>query len=546
MTPQNLIQQIKATLQLAEANNMEPQLQEVHQLILEVEKNPERHELQPYLLELNNLKKILEENESKIQIENLKKKEELCLQLERVYGDDDKRKILNLLNRSKQAWSNIGHVDRINFSAIETRFKSSCARLLEDCKDYLDEQEKLQKQTLLQREKMIVELESINQLPINYTFIRQNKRIKQIIENWKKEIPLHRQNLPLNQQFKDLLHQFYQNLSKAFEMQKEEIEQNLKDRQKLLTQLQHFSTITNADNWNKNQKQIITLYKNWIKSKKFYNQPNLDLEKEFDHVFETLFEKFNQPLHERIQKKQNLIDQLIKLTAEATKENSEIDLPRQVLELKKKWNYFTPLPLKNYHELKLHFQKNMDTLMLASPKLNDGISQLKKDNLELKKTLLEKTKILLPTKEVTATSHNEIMQVINEWEQIGDIPKRHFYEVEQEFQNLINPYFQERRSNYKIRKTNESENIQKKKNLVNRLLVLKSKFTPTPTQNLSIENLKLRLELNRQMASNQNQKKDLQQQVKSIQKEWRDIPTQGNDHALFKQFRQLCQELYNI
>lgn len=133
---------------------------------------------------------------------------------------------------------------------------------------------------------------------------------------------------------------------------------------------------------------------------------------------------------------------------------------------------------------------------------------LEKENLKLKKNLLEDLKKVIEAEENINTAFHSYKEIHETWKKIGDIPREHRDSIQKEYSRLLEIFFYTMRIYREIKDHDYKRNFQLKQNVIHRLQQLRNSDSPLS---------------------------ELEQILKSLQNEWEDIgPVLNHDWESLK------------
>jgi len=145
------------------------------------------------------------------QLENLEKKEELCMQAEALKESDDWRKTTDTLKKLQQKWKEIGPVPRKNSDEVWHRFRSACNFFFNRKEKHYQEIEVEQQANLKLKEELLVRLEELEAKELNDQ--ERIKELREIQNEWSKIgfVPIAAKN-DIQQKYRKLINKYYDKL----------------------------------------------------------------------------------------------------------------------------------------------------------------------------------------------------------------------------------------------------------------------------------------------------------------------------------------------
>lgn len=144
-------------------------------------------------------------------LENLEKKEDLCMQAEALKESDDWRKTTETLKKLQQKWKEIGPVPRKNSDEVWHRFRSACNYFFNRKEKHYREIEGEQQANLKLKEELLVRLEELEGQELNDE--DRIKELREIQNEWSKIgfVPIAAKN-DIQQKYRKLINKYYDKL----------------------------------------------------------------------------------------------------------------------------------------------------------------------------------------------------------------------------------------------------------------------------------------------------------------------------------------------
>ena len=143
----------------------------------------------------------------------------------------------------------------------------------------------------------------------------------------------------------------------------------------------------------------------------------------------------------------------------------------KIIELQKKWKEYGFASRKANAALYARFRKVCDDFFSAKTEYFQRTRQELNDNLAKKTALCERVEALKGTDDVRKAA-DEVIKLQAEWKSIGSVPRKVSDELWQRFTTACNYFFDERKRQNKERHKEETDNLEKKKAIIEKLAAL--------------------------------------------------------------------------
>jgi len=235
------------------------------------------------------------------------------------------------------------------------------------------------------------------------------------------------------------LHQQY------FENKKEEQKKNLEKKTSLCEKAEEFITkeIKCYSDWDKTSRELIDLQKEWKNVGLVPKKDNAKIYERFrascDKFFNAKREFYTQNKEEQLQNLNIKIDLCEK--AEELKDSTEwSNTTRALIDIQKKWKEIGPVPRKHSDVIWERFRTACDNFFDQKTKYFSGQDKEQKENLALKKQLIEEVKKYKVTKDDKADIA-QLKDFQKRWSDIGFVPFKEKDVIISEFRSAISAQF---------------------------------------------------------------------------------------------------------
>ena len=146
----------------------------------------------------------------------------------------------------------------------------------------------------------------------------------------------------------------------------------------------------------------------------------------------------------------------------------------ELLELDKIWRTIGRVPKKFNDSIYERFRQAFDKFFDKKRKFFENYDNILKENLEKKLKLIERVEEIKDSEDWKKTA-NEIIRIQKEWKEIGPVPQEESDKIWQKFREVCNYFFDRRVKHFEELKSQEVENLEKKKALIEEI----KNYTPT-------------------------------------------------------------------
>ncbi len=460
----------------------------------------------------------------------LDRKRSLLKDLSHALTLEDKFDILQCIFEIKKKWFRIPNSVAFYFRSVNSEF-NSLLRACEEKSKAVKQQFEAEQEKKVARKKELLEkinsiLEENKEEKITFTKVEE---VKEIIEEWKTINVYSLLNLrEINLEFKQKINAFFKIKQSSLIEQKKEKEKNYNQKKKYLNDFQlKLKNFKNGD-WGKKLSFLIEERKNWFSLKlNLSRKESRELDDEFFQIIEAEFVERANPVSHRKEKieaaQKELVDVLKKesLSLEEFKK-AKVLFASSFNLLKESF-----LPQKEYQ---IYFNNLNDFKKEFDEKNLVHLEQEKKELTENKKRKEELLKELaaINEKKVYDKENNEAVKKINqEWQSLPFVTKKIDPNLEKNYRQEINNFYNQLRSKIKTEKGVQEKNFLTKKKILDRLEYLidldgekSSEQNIITNENFDVSRLKEIWEYNRQFKAKDGNKSEKRKEVFTLLKEW--------------------------
>lgn len=144
---------------------------------------------------------------------------------------------------------------------------------------------------------------------------------------------------------------------------------------------------------------------------------------------------------------------------------------KEVIELQAKWKTIGFVPRKYNNQIFEEYRGLCDAFFEKKAEYFRGQRQSMEDNLQKKKALCEKAEALKDSTDWKKTT-DEMIAIQKEWKTVGPVPRKFSDALWKQFVTACDYFFEQKNKNFSSQKTEEVENLKKKKELIERINAL--------------------------------------------------------------------------
>ena len=309
----------------------------------------------------------------------------------------------------------------------------------------------------------------------------------EVLENWLPSID------ELEQEFRELLAQYKQRRAELQKQIEEEQAQNLLRKENILAQMKEMADAETADVMD-NLKKMRELQAEWKTIGPVPATKTQDIWKNYQQYQERFYDlvKINIELRDLDFKKNLEMKTLLCEAAEKLQENPNIvEASRALQQLHDEWAEIGPVARELREDLWNRFKQASSVINKKHQAYFDEIHAKENENLEKKQALIAQLKEINPATLKSNKQWDEatekIQAIQQEWRTIGFAPKKQNQTIYNEYRELCEAFFKAKTNYYKGMRDELSENLKKKRELIEAAEALKDSIEWTETTNKLIE-----------------------------------------------------------
>jgi len=341
----------------------------------------------------------------------------------------------------------------------------------------------------------------------------------EVLENWQPVLD------ETEQAFREMLSTYKAKRAEIQKALEEEMAQNLLRKENIIAQMKDIAESETADVMDK-MKKVRELQAEWKtigpvpapKVQEIWKQYNQYQEQFYDLV------KINIELRDLDFKKNLEMKTLLCEAAEKLKENANvIEASRALQQLHDEWAEIGPVARELREDLWNRFKEASSIINKKHQAYFDTMHEKEQENLQKKQALIEQIKALdwsnIKSNKAWDEMTEKIQSMQAEWRKIGFAPKKQNQAIYDEYRALTDGFFKEKTAYYKQIRDVFTDNLKKKRELIERAKEL----------------------------AGQDAWQDVQEALIALQREWKTIGPVAHKYsdALWKEFTETCDSFFN-
>lgn len=404
---------------------------------------------------------------------------------------------------------------------VENELKELYAEFKEKRAAYLaaDEEKRAQnleikKEILTTMEEIAGDIDNVNTKFTEFQQLQQNfKSVKEIPASAETEIW---------KQFQSVVERFYDNLKINKELRDFDFKKNLEAKKGLIEEARKLDELTDPV---AAFRALQGLHDQWRAIGPVAKEIRESIWEEFKEL-STVINKRHQEYFEQRKAQEQANEEAKTKLCEEVEEIKTDDMKTfadwnaatdKIIDIQKRWKEYGYASRKANNALYARFRKACDDFFEAKTAYFQRTKDELNDNLAKKTALCEKAEALKDTEDIRKAT-DEVMKLQAEWKSIGSVPRKVSDELWQRFTTACNYFFDERKRLNKERHKEETDNLEKKREIIEKLKALPK----------------------------DGDRQEIMPQIKELQAEWQAVgfvPFKMKD-KIFSEYREICDELY--
>lgn len=468
---------------------------------------------------------------------NKTKKEELCIIVELLKEDNDLHQVSSKLKEYQAAWKELGPVHKKYSQKLWSRFKASCDENYARCRVFYAELDQKRKESNVIKEGLCVQAEE----HVDSTKWKESSGVLQGVQKeWKEAGPGERKKEEvLYKRFRKACDQFFDRRNAFYAEQDVERKENLLAKEGLCQKLENLLQEPKKEHG----KVIQEFQKSWKEIGPVPRKDDQKIWKRFRAACDSHYNWLDEQRLDNLQQKIVLCEQVEAVLPESDDDEVQKETVDRVVEIQQEWKTIGPVPKKDADTVWKRFTGQCDLFFAAR---KNRVQQEKKKMLEnqsLKENLLQKAGEVIQLQNEKEIS-DALLELQEEWKQVGSAPEEHEQLLGDEFQGLCNAFSQYKADGYEEKKSVLGENLKKKEELCLQLEKLTGNEHDLGSADKDgafdlIEQFKIAREANFLLAGKTDSSQQKKEEVLRIQQEWKTLGPTFLEHEqrLWKRYR---------
>ncbi|MDR0798630.1 MAG: DUF349 domain-containing protein [Dysgonamonadaceae bacterium] len=363
---------------------------------------------------------------------------------------------------------------------LEERLKELLSAFREKKASLVAEIDRIKEENLVKKKAIIEKIKELIESQEDFQKIRDE--FHKLQQQWKeiKQVP----QVAINDLWKDYQHyseKFYDLLKINNEMRDYDFKKNLELKQNLcdnVEKLEQEKDVVSAF------RQLQNLHQEWREIGPVAKELREDIWARFKKA-STIINKKHQDHFEslRLLEQRNMEEKTALCEAMEAIDCSKLtsfkdwdEANKQVLDLQEKWKTIGFAPKKNNVKLFERFRAACDQFFSTKSAFYKSVKELRDVNLEKKRTLCEKAEALKESQDWKAAT-DKLIALQKEWKTIGQVPRKHADTIWNRFISACDYFFEKKNTHFSSQKNEETENLNLKKAVIEKLKTLDEKLT---------------------------------------------------------------------
>lgn len=346
------------------------------------------------------------------------------------------------------------------------------------------EENLLKKQHIIQQIKNLVE-EAGNGLDVTTKFAE----VKQLQQNWKEIGPVPETEVrELNKQFSTCLDQFYDLLKINHELREYDLRKNLESKTQLCEAAEALAERTDIVAAFRDLQQ---LHEKWSEIGPVARDIREALWNRFKEASTVInkkhqdyFDRIHKQEEENLQIKTTLCEKLEAIdTTELSSFKQWDEMTQQVTAIQEEWRKVGYAPRKSNQQIYERYRAACDKFFDQKSAFYKQIKSDLQKNLERKRSLCGEAEALKDSTDWKATTE-KMVALQKQWKEIGAIPHKYADDLWKRFLAACDYFFEKKKENFAGQRQEETENLKKKKEIIEKIEALTADDLKTAQETL--------------------------------------------------------------
>ncbi|WP_439481524.1 DUF349 domain-containing protein [Cyclobacterium plantarum] len=372
---------------------------------------------------------------------NAQEKNEILDRLRGLVDGEETTNSIKDIKEIQEKWKKIGPVPHNQNKNLWASYNALMDRFYDNRSIYFELKELDRKKNL---ESKLELCEKAEALAAQEEIKEAIKSLNELHEDFKHIGPVPREEQEaLWQRFKGASDAIYNKRKEYYDSQKEVFKANLDVKVKLIEKLDTFKAFKaeKIRDWNNKTKEILAIQKEWEAIGPVPRESGREINKTFWGLFKQFFQHKNQFFKELDEIRHKNKEQAEKLIADAESHLESTDwkeTSNHLIQLQKDWKELGPLPEKFRDNLYGKFKKACDTFFDNRRNANKETNKAFEENLAAKEAVCEQIRESAKDKDAISPEHLETL--IQQFNEIGFVPRKNMKEISSKFNEAVNAY----------------------------------------------------------------------------------------------------------
>jgi len=372
---------------------------------------------------------------------NASDKNQILDQLRAIVDSEETTNSIETIKKIQDEWKKIGPVPHSQNKNLWASYNALMDRFYDNRSIYFELKELDRKKNLDSKSDLCLKAEALSEIEDVKDAI---KNLNDLHEEFKHIGPVPREEQEtLWQRFKGASDAVYNKRKAYYDSQREVFKANQVVKEKLIEKLETFKTFKaeKIRDWNTKTKEILALQKEWEGIGPVPREAGKEINKTFWGLFKQFFHHKNlffKELDEIRQLNKDKAETLIQ-SAEGYLESTDWkNSSNELIQLQKEWKELGPMPEKYRDDLYSRFKKACDSFFDSRRNANKETNKAFEDNLEEKEKICQA--ISDAAKDETQASSENLEKLIQQFNEIGFVPRKSMKEVSAKFNDAVNEF----------------------------------------------------------------------------------------------------------
>lgn len=362
-------------------------------------------------------------------------------QLRAIVDGEETTNSIETIKKIQDDWKKIGPVPHSQNKNLWASYNALMDRFYDNRSIYFELKELDRKKNLDSKLELCSKAEALSEMEDVKEAI---KSLNDLHEEFKHIGPVPREDQEaLWQRFKSASDAIYNKRKAYYDSQREVFKANQVLKEKLIEKLEEFKSFKaeKIRDWNTKTKEILALQKEWEAIGPVPREAGKEINKTFWGLFKQFFHHKNlffKELDEIRQQNKEKAEKLIESAETHIDSTDWKNSSNELIQLQKQWKELGPMPEKFRDDLYNRFKKACDTFFDNRRNANKENNKAFEENLVAKEKVCQE--ILDAAKDEDQTSSENLEKLIQEYNEIGFVPRKSMKDISNKFNTAVNEY----------------------------------------------------------------------------------------------------------